>query len=200
MSYREMIEMRKTVDHRIHNNLARRFNALGYSVEVAEHGFRLREIPIAIEEIHSVRGREIQTAKELLKGGYTSVQLLSVLAGKTLDEKSRIWASGSIRDLLEGIHPGPPPESEDHQIDYQAWFITRRPKEITSTAELREKVRDSFRENGFEMFVGPEARSELVVTIGLDKVIDHGVRGAFERDSLVRTDLLFGEIARLAPR
>jgi conjugative relaxase-like TrwC/TraI family protein len=199
MSYGEMLEMRKTLDHRIHNNLARRLNATGYSVEVAEHGFRLREIPIAIEEIHSVRGREIQTAKELLKGGYTSVQLLSVLAGKTLDEKSRIWASGSIRDLLEGIHPGPPPESEDHQIDYQAWFITRRPKEITSTAELREKVRDSFRENGFEMFVGPEARSELVVTIGLDKVIDQGVRGVFERESIVRTDLLLGEIVRLAP-
>jgi hypothetical protein len=199
MSYGEMLEMRKTLDHRIHNNLARRLNALGYSVEVAEHGFRLREIPIAIEEIHSVRGREIQTAKELLKEGYTSEQLLSVLAGKTLDEKSRIWASGSIRDLLEGIHPGPPPESEDHQIDYQAWFITRRPKEITSTAELREKVRDSFRENGFEMFVAPEARSEPVVTIGLDKVIDQGVRGVFERESIVRTDLLLGEIVRLAP-
>ncbi len=105
MSYGEMLETRKTLDQRIHNNPARRLNALGYTVEVAEHGFRLREIPIAIEEIHSVRGREIQTAKELLKEGYTSEQLLSVLAGKTLDEKSQIWASGSIRDLLQGIHP-----------------------------------------------------------------------------------------------
>jgi hypothetical protein len=199
MSYGEMLEMRKILDHRIHNNLARRLNALGYSVEVAEHGFRLREIPIAIEEIHSVRGREIQTAKELLKEGYTSEQLLSVLARKTLDEKSQIWPSGSIRDLLQGINPGPPPESEDHQIDYQAWFITRRPKEITSAAELRSKVRDSFHENGFEMFVAPEARSEPVVTIGLDEVIDQGVRAVFERESIVRTDLLVGEIVRLAP-
>ena len=199
MSYGEMLETRKTLDHRIHNNLARRLNALGYNVEVAEHGFRLREIPIAIEETHSVRGREIQTAKELLKEGYTSEQLLSVLAGKTLDEKSQVWASRSIRDLLQGIHPGPQPESEDHQIDYQAWFITRRPKEITSTAELRAKVRDSFEEDGFEMFVAPEARREPVVTIGLDEVINQGVRAVFERESIVRTDLLVGEVVRLAP-
>ena len=199
MGYGEMLEMRRTLDHRIHNNLARRLNTLGYTVEVAQHGFRLREIPVAIEEIHSVRSREIKTAKELLKEGYTSEQLLSVLSGKTLDEKSQLWASGSIRDLLRDIHPGPPPESEDHQIDYQAWFITRRPKEITSTAELRAKARNSFRENGCEMFVWPKARSEPVVMVPLDKVIDQGVQAVFERESIVRTDLLVGEIVRLAP-
>jgi conjugative relaxase-like TrwC/TraI family protein len=199
MSYGEMLEMRKTLDHRIHNNLAHRLNALGYTVEVAEHGFRLREIPVTIEEIHSVRSREIQTAKELLKEGYTSQQLLSLLAGKTLNEKSRHWASGSIRDLLQGINPGPPSESEDHQIDYQAWFITRRPKEITSTAELRTKVGGSFRENGFEMFVEPGLRNEPVETVALDKVIDQGVRAVFGRESVVRTDLLVGKIVRLSP-
>src|ERR1700730_1273880 len=199
MSYGEMLEMRKTLDYRIHNNLARRLNALGYSVEVAGHGFRLREVPVTIEEIHSVRGREIQTAKELLKEGYTSEQLLSALAGKTLDEKSQLWASWGIRDLLHDIHQGPPPESEDHEIDYQAWFITRRPKEITSTAELRTKVRDSFRDNRFEMFVAPETRSEPIVTMELAKVIDQGVQAVFERESIVPTDLLVGEIVRLAP-
>ena len=71
MSYGEMFEMRKTLDARIHNNLARRLSALGYTVEVAEHGFRLREIPVAIEEIYSVRSKEIATAKELLREGYT---------------------------------------------------------------------------------------------------------------------------------
>src|SRR5258708_35454919 len=49
MSYGEMLEMRKTLDARIHNNLARRLSALGYTVEVAEHGFRLRDIPAPIE-------------------------------------------------------------------------------------------------------------------------------------------------------
>ncbi len=199
MSYGEMLEMRKTLDYRIHNNLARRLNALGYSVEIAVHGFRLREIPVTIEEIHSVRGREIQTAKKLLKEGYTSEQLLSALAGKTLDEKSQLWASGGIRDLLHDIHLGPPPESEDHEIDYKAWFITRRPKEIASTVELQAKVRDSFRDNGFEMFVAPETRSEPIVTMELAKVIDQGVQAVFERESIVPTDLLVGEIVRLAP-
>jgi conjugative relaxase-like TrwC/TraI family protein len=199
MSYGEMLEMRRTLDHRIHNNLARRLNTLGYTVEVAQHGFRLREIPVLIEGIHSVRSSEIQTAKELLKEGYTSEQLLAVLAGKTLDEKSRLWASGGIRDLLQAVHSGPPPESEGHEIDYQAWFITRRPKEITSTEGLRSKVGDSFRENRFEMFAPPEARTEAAVTIGLDKVIDQGVRAVFERESIVRTDLVLGEIVRLAP-
>ncbi len=199
MSYGEMLEMRKTLDYRIHNNLARRLNALGYSVEVAEHGFRLREIPVAIEEIHSIRGREIQTAKELLKEGYTSEQLLAALAGKTLDEKSWLWASAGIRDLLHNIHPGLPPESDEHKIDYQAWFITRRPKEVTSAEELRRKVRDSFRDNGFRMFVAPEMPSEPVVTMELAKVIDQAVQAVFERESIVPTGVLLGEIVRLAP-
>lgn len=37
MSYGEMFEIRKTLDARIHNNLARRLSVLGYTIEVAEH-------------------------------------------------------------------------------------------------------------------------------------------------------------------
>jgi hypothetical protein len=74
MSYGEMLEMRKTLDARIHNNLAARLSSLGYTTEVAKHGFRLREIPAAVEESLSVRGKEIATAKDLLKKGYTSEQ------------------------------------------------------------------------------------------------------------------------------
>src|SRR5258708_33995863 len=77
--------------------------------------------------------------------------------------------------------------------------MPRGPKEITSTAELWANVRDSFQENAFETFVTPEARREPAVTIGLDEVIDQGVRAVFERESIVRTDLLVGEIVRLAP-
>jgi conjugative relaxase-like TrwC/TraI family protein len=51
MSYGEMFEVRKTLDARIHNSFARRLSSLGYTVEVAEHGFRLRDIPAPIEEI-----------------------------------------------------------------------------------------------------------------------------------------------------
>ncbi len=49
------------------------------------------------------------------------------------------------------------------------------------------------------MFVAPEARRERAVTIGLDEVIYQGVRAVFERESIVRTDLLVGEVVRLAP-
>jgi conjugative relaxase-like TrwC/TraI family protein len=83
MSYGEMLEMRKTLDARIQNSLAARLSSLGYAPETAKHGFRLREIPAAVEENLSVRSREIATAKELLKEGYTSEQLLWVLAGVT---------------------------------------------------------------------------------------------------------------------
>jgi conjugative relaxase-like TrwC/TraI family protein len=199
MSYGEMLEMRKTLDWRIHNNLARRLGGLGYTVEVAEHGFRLREVPAPVEEIHSIRGREIQTAKKFLKEGFTSEQLLSALVGKSLDEKSQLWASGGIGDLLKNTPPGPPPEREDHEIDYQAWFITRRPKEITSAPELRTAVRRSFEGNGFDVFVAPEEKRERVVPMDLSKVIEQGVQAVFERESIVRVDHLVGEIVRLAP-
>ena len=100
MSYGEMFEMRKTLDARIHNNLARKLSALGYTVEVAEHGFRLREIPAMIEEIYSVRSKEITTAKELLKEGYTVRQLGDALRDRPVKEKSELWVSAKIRELL----------------------------------------------------------------------------------------------------
>ena len=199
MSYGEMLEMRKTLDARIHNNLAARLSSLGYTTEVAKHGFRLREIPAAVEESLSVRGKEIATAKDLLKQGYTSEQLLSVLAGRSLDEKSQLWASGKIEDLLQDIQPGPEPEAEDYEIDYQAWFITRRPKEIATTAELQAKLAETFRKESCDMFVAPEARREPKAKMDAAEVIDQGVRAVFEREWMVRTDELVSEIVRLAP-
>jgi conjugative relaxase-like TrwC/TraI family protein len=199
MSYGEMFEMRKTLDARIHNNLARRLSALGYTVEVAEHGFRLREVPVAIEEIYSVRSKEIATAKELLKEGYTVRQLGEALQGRSVAEKSELWVTGKIRELLGEPELPRDRAIDEHDLNEQAWLVTRRPKEVTTTAELRANVERTFQENGFEMFVAPEARSEPVVTIDLDKVINQGVRAVFERESTVRTDLLVGEIVRLAP-
>jgi conjugative relaxase-like TrwC/TraI family protein len=199
MSYGEMFEMRKILDARIHNNLARRLSALGYTVEVAKHGFRLREIPVAIEEIYSVRNKEISTAKELLKKGYTVQQLGDALRGRSVVEKSELWVTGKIRELLG--EPGLPEDRaiDEYDLNEQAWLVTRRPKEIMTTVELRANVEAAFRENGFEIFVAPEAPSEPVATLSLDQVIDQGVRAVFERESIVRTDLLVGEIVRLAP-
>jgi AAA domain len=122
-----------------------------------------------------------------------------VLAGRSLDEKSQLWASGTIRDLLEDISPGPAPEAEDYEIDYQAWFITRRPKEIASTAELQAKLGETFHKVGCEMFVAPEARLEPEAKMDVGNVIDQGVQALFEREWMVRTDELISEIVRLAP-
>jgi conjugative relaxase-like TrwC/TraI family protein len=199
MSYGEMLEMRKTLDARIHNSLARRLSALGYTVEVAEHGFRLRDIPAPIEEIYSVRNREIATAKELLREGYTVQQLGDALRDRPVKEKTELWVSGKIRELL-GTPKLPVNRSiDEHDLNEQAWLVTRRPKEITTTAELRANVQTRFRENGFEVFVAPEARSEPTVSMDLEKVINQGVEAVFERESIVRLDHLVGEIVRLAP-
>jgi hypothetical protein len=70
---------------------------------------------------------------------------------------------------------------------------------ITTTTSLRTNVEKKFRENGFDMFVVPKARSEWVAPMDLDKVIEQGVQAVFERESIVRVDHLVGEIVRLAP-
>jgi conjugative relaxase-like TrwC/TraI family protein len=199
MSYGDMFEMRKTLDARIHNSLAHRLSALGYTVEVAEHGIRLRDVPAPIEEIYSVRNREIATAKELLREGYTVQQLGDALRDRQVKEKSELWVSGKIRELLSTPRLPVNRSIDEHDLNEQAWLVTRRPKEITTTAELRANVQTTFRENGFEVFVAPEARSEPTVSMDLEKVINQGVEAVFERESIVRLDHLIGEIVRLAP-
>src|SRR5260221_5218760 len=199
MSYGEMFEMRRNLDARVHNNLDRRLTLLGYTVEVAEHGFRLREIPAPIEEIYSVRSKEIATAKELLREGYTVRQLGGALRGLSVEEKSELWISGKIRELLGAPDLPVDRTIDQHDLNEQAWLVTRRPKEITTTAELRTGVETAFDESGFEIFVTPEARSEPVVTMELEKVVDQGVQAAFERESIVCLDHLVGETVRLAP-
>src|ERR1700756_5230266 len=113
--------------------------------------------------------------------------------------KSELWVTGEIRELLGEPELPQDRAIDEHDLNEQAWLVTRCPKEVTTTAELRANVERTFQENAFEMFVAPEARSEPVVTIDLDKVINQGVQAVFERESFVRTDLLAGEIVRLAP-
>ena len=75
LHYGEMMRMRKTFDARIHNNLARRCAGLGYSVEVAANGFALREVSREATELFCSRSRQVATAKELLRLGYSVPQL-----------------------------------------------------------------------------------------------------------------------------
>src|SRR5258708_14369981 len=154
---------------------------------------------VVIEEIYSVRQKELAAGEELMIEGYRVAPLGQALRGRSAVEKNELWVTDRIRELL-----GEPELPRDRPIDEpglneQAWLVTRRRKETTTTVELRANVERTFWENGFEMFVAPEARRESAVTIGLDDVIDQGVRSVFERESIARTDLLVGEIVRPAP-
>jgi conjugative relaxase-like TrwC/TraI family protein len=199
LHYRQMLELRKTLDARIHNNLAGRMRALGYSVESASHGFRLREVPAVIEEVFSVRNREIDTTKDLLKEGYTVKQLGETLRGRPVEEKSELWVSGKIRELLSEPELPPGRKIDEHDLDEQAWLVTRRPKEITTTAQLQEKIREEFAKQGYEMFVAPEPGARPDTRMDVATVVSQGVQAVFERNWMVPTDELITEIVRLAP-
>jgi hypothetical protein len=114
-------------------------------------------------------------------------------------EKSELWVSGRIRELLGGPELPSDRRIDEHDLNEQAWLVTRRPKEIATTVELKANVEKTFRESGLGMFVAPEARSEPAVSMDLEKVIKQGVEAVFERESIVRVDHFVGEIVRLAP-
>ena len=135
----------------------------------------------------------------MLREGYTVQQLGDALRERQAKEKSELWVSGRIRELL-GAPKLPSDRSiDEHDLNEQAWLVTRRPKEIATTAELKANVETTFRGNEFEMFVLPEGRSEPAVSMDLEKVINQGVEAVFERELIVRVDHLVGEIVRLAP-
>ena len=56
-------------------------------------------------------------------------------------EKSELWVSGKIRELLGEPELPADRAIDKHDLNEQAWLVTRRPKEITTTAELRANVR-----------------------------------------------------------
>jgi hypothetical protein len=100
----------------------------------------------------------IATAKELLKDGYRIQQLSDALRGRSVQEKSEMWITGKIRELL-GVPELPADRRiDEHDLNEQAWLVTRRPKEITTTTSLRTNVEKKFRENGFDMQPGARLR------------------------------------------
>ncbi len=73
--YGQMLELRTTLDARIHNNLAARMGHLGYKVETAPAGFGLKEVPPSAVAMFSERGNQVKTVKSLLQRGYTAKQI-----------------------------------------------------------------------------------------------------------------------------
>jgi conjugative relaxase-like TrwC/TraI family protein len=206
MDYGAMFDLRKTLDDRIHNTLAARLSRLGYTIEVAQHGFRVREIPFLVEEAHNTRNKEIKTATQLLRDGYTVKQLSAVLKGRSAEERSELWISGKIRALLGKPELSPVRKIDEYDIDEQAWLITRRPKEIISPQELRERVERSFHDLGLVVPRVPSsvrtpfrARATHPLHESLEQAIKEGTSACFARETLVPLDKLTGEIVRLAP-
>ena len=94
--YGQMLELRKTLDARIHNNLAARMGNLGYQVETAPAGFGLKEVPPSAVAMFSERGNQVKTVKSLLQLGYTAKQISRNLQGEPESEKRRLLAKPEL--------------------------------------------------------------------------------------------------------
>ena len=195
--YGQMLELRKTLDARIHNNLAARMGQLGYRIETAPAGFGLKEVPTAALELFSERGREVQTVKALLQRGYTPQQITLALKGASLDEKRKLLAKPDALQTKLGRAEGTPRLVADHRLDQQAVTLTR-PKKIRITSKtLRGDVARRLQTAGLVL----ERPSPVPVQarVDLTEAIRQGTHTAFEKQSVVRLDHLLGEIVRLAP-
>jgi conjugative relaxase-like TrwC/TraI family protein len=196
--YGQMLELRKTLDARIHNNLAARVGNLGYHVEAASSGFGLREVPAVAVDLFSERAKQVEAVLSLLKRGYTPEQFKAVFKGVGEDEKRSMLAQGveKLRERL-GAPQSRPSLQADYKIHEQAVMLTR-PKKVPITSEtLREDVAKRLQKAGLVL----ERPSSFPVKTKLDltEAIRQGAQIAFEKQSVVRLDQLLGEMVRLAP-
>jgi conjugative relaxase-like TrwC/TraI family protein len=196
--YGRMLELRKTLDARIHNNLAARMGSLGYHVETAPSGFGLKEVSAPAVTMFSERSRQVETVMALLRRGYTSQQISRAFKGVNEDEK-RKWMAQGVEPLRErmGAPQAPPRVVPDHRLHDQAVTLTR-PKKVRITSKtLREDVAKRLNEAGLVL----ETPSVFPVkaAVNLLKAVEQGTQIAFEKESVVRLDHLLGEIVRLAP-
>jgi conjugative relaxase-like TrwC/TraI family protein len=196
--YGQMLELRKTLDARIHNNLAARMRTLGYHVEAAPSGFGLKEVPAPALAMFSERTKQVETVIALLKRGYTAEQFKGVFKGFGEDEKRRLLAQG-VEKLRERLG-APDTRSSlraDFQIHEQAVMLTR-PKKVRITSKtLRDDVAKRLLHAGLEM--GKPSSFPVLGRLSLTGAIRQGTQLAFEKESVVRLDKLLGEIVRLAP-
>jgi conjugative relaxase-like TrwC/TraI family protein len=195
--YGQMLELRKTLDARIHNNLAARMGTLGYQVETAPSGFGLKEVPALATEMFSERGRQVQTVKALLKRGYTPQQITLALKGLSEDEIRKVLAKPDTLQTRLGRPEGKPRLVADHVMDQQAVTLTRPKKVHIASKTLREDVGKRLLKAG--LVVEPPSPFPVKANLNLNEAIRQGAQIAFEKQSVVRLDHLLGEIVRLAP-
>jgi len=142
--YGQMLELRKTLDARIHNNLAARMGTLGYQVETAPAGFGLNEVPALTIDLFSERGNQVKTVKALLKRGYTSQQITLALKGFSPDEKRKLLAKPDALVTRLGRAEGKPRLVADHRLDQQAVTLTRPKKVRISSKTLAGRRGEAF--------------------------------------------------------
>jgi conjugative relaxase-like TrwC/TraI family protein len=195
--YGRMLELRKTLDARMHNNLAARMGQLGYEVETAPAGFGLREVPALAVAMFSERGHQVKTVKALLQRGYTASQITAALKGLGEDQRRQLLATpDALREKL-GRPEGKPLLVANHKIDQQAVTLTR-PKKVRITSQtLREDVAKCLQ--AASLVVEKPFPFAIKASGDLNEAVRQGTRIAFEQQSVVRLDHLLGEIVRLAP-
>jgi conjugative relaxase-like TrwC/TraI family protein len=195
--YGRMLELRKTLDARIHNNLAARMGNLGYQIETAPSGFGLKEVPPSAVAMFSERGQQVKTVKALLHRGYTTVQITGALKGMPEDQKRQLLAKPDLLKEKLGRPEGKPLLIADYKIDQQAVTLTR-PKKVRITSQtLREDVAKRLHNAGQALEM--PAPFPVTVKLDLNEAVRQGTQIAFEKQSVVRLDYLLGEIVRLAP-
>lgn len=195
--YGRMLELRKTLDFRIHNNLAARMAKLGYHVEPAKFGFGLKEVPLAAVDMFSERAIQIDNVKTLFKRGYSPAQIAKALKGVNEKERKRLLSKAEFLAEKIGRPEGPSRLKIDHVLDQQAATLTRPKKVRISSKTLREDVGKRLQKAG--LVVEAPAASPVKVNLSIEEAIKQGTQIAFEKESVVRLELLHGEIIRLAP-
>ncbi len=197
LHFGDMLELRKTLDARIHNNLAARAAAIGYHVEVAANGFGLREVPGEAVEIFSVRHRQVAISKQLLQEGYKPEQLTAVIEKLRKSGQSRQMESYSAMKLHLGNPLGSP--LSELIADQTAVLLTRPPKEEITADDLRQNTLNKLQQEGVTVEIPSPAARPVDLKTDLKAVIDQALEHAFQFESVIRLDELIGEAARLAP-
>jgi conjugative relaxase-like TrwC/TraI family protein len=195
--YGQMLELRTTLDARIHNNLAARMGNLGYQVETARAGFGLKEIAASAVAMFSERGNQVKTVKSLVQVGYTAIQISRNLQGEPESEKRRLLAKPELLKERLGRPEGKPLLVMNHKLDQIAVKLTRPEKVRITSKTLREDVGKRLEQAGLKL----EKPSPWAVkpTLNLPLAVEQGTQIAFDKESVIRLDKLQGEIVRLAP-
>ncbi len=197
LHFGDMLELRKTLDARIHNNLATRAASLGYTVEVAKKGFGLQEVPTEAVELFSIRHRQVAVARQLLQEGYKARTLGDVIEGLRSRGVPQHLESYSEMKKLLGPADGKP--MADLPAEETAVLLTRPPKTEISAETLTANTKARLEQAGLTIEIPPANAIPKKPSVDLPSVLNQALKAAFNHESVIRLDELIGNAMRLAP-